>query len=73
MFEKGSPEFIAKNRELVKDYDEKFANPFLAAERGLIDDVIAPNEVRSKVSSSFAMLKGKKAVNVFRKHEILPL
>ena len=72
-FEKGSEAYNERFRELVVEYDEKFANPFLAAERGLIDDVIAPSELRHKVSASFAMLKGKKSEKVFRKHEILPL
>ncbi len=70
---KGSNEYEARRRELVVDYDEKYANPFLAAERGLIDDVISPAEVRSRVISSLAMLEGKKADKVFRKHEVLPL
>lgn len=72
-FEKGSTAYEDKYRDLVSEYDEKFANPFLAAERGLIDDVIAPDEVRARVGASFQMLKGKKSQTVFRKHEILPL
>ncbi|HQZ14320.1 MAG TPA: acyl-CoA carboxylase subunit beta [Acidimicrobiia bacterium] len=72
-FEKGSTEYDDRFKELVSDYNEKFANPFLAAERGLIDDVIAPSEARSHVIASFAMLEGKKSESIFRKHEVLPL
>jgi propionyl-CoA carboxylase beta chain len=72
-FPRGSKEYEARHHELVAEYNEKFANPFLAAERGLIDDVISPDEVRSRVISSLAMLKGKKSKKIFRKHEVLPL
>lgn len=68
-----SKEYNARHAELVADYNEKFANPFLAAERGLIDDVIAPTEVRTHVIASLKMLEGKKSEKVFRKHEVLPL
>ncbi len=72
-FPRGSKEYETRHHELVAEYNEKFANPFLAAERGLIDDVISPDEVRSRVISSLAMLKGKKSEKIFRKHEVLPL
>ncbi len=72
-FEKNSPEYEQRFKELVHDYNDKFANPFLAAERGLIDDVIAPSEVRSHVISSLEMLEGKRREVLFRKHEVLPL
>lgn len=71
--EKGTDDYLLKRKELIEEYDEKYANPFLAAERGLVDDVIAPDEVRDRVIQSLAMLKGKKSEIVFRKHEVLPL
>lgn len=72
-FDRSSMEYALKHRELVEDYDDKYANPFLAAERGLVDDVIAPDELRDKVMASFAMLEGKTKEKIFRKHEVLPL
>jgi len=72
-FDRDSAEYDQRFDELVNEYNDKFANPFLAAERGLIDDVIAPGEVRSHVIASFAMLEGKRSEIVFRKHEVLPL
>jgi propionyl-CoA carboxylase beta chain len=71
--DKNSEEYTHQRKELIDEYDEKYANPFLAAERGLIDDVIAPNEVRHRVIESLAMLEGKKSKSVVRKHEVLPL
>lgn len=71
--DKKSQEYADRHHELVGEYNEKYANPFLAAERGLIDDVIAPDEVRSRVIASLQMLRGKKGEKVFRKHEVLPL
>lgn len=71
--DKKSRDYADRYHELVGEYNEKFANPFLAAERGLIDDVIAPDEVRPRVIASLAMLRGKKVEKVFRKHEVLPL
>jgi propionyl-CoA carboxylase beta chain len=71
--ERGTKGYDVRRQELIGDYNEKYANPFLAAERGLIDDVILPEEMRSKVIASLAMLEGKKPEKIFRKHEVLPL
>lgn len=72
-YERNTDEFEEKYHELIVDYNEKYANPFLAAERGLVDDVIAPTEVRQRIISSLQMLDGKKSESIFRKHEVLPL
>ena len=55
------------------EYQELFANPFIAASRGYIDDVIMPAETRERVCRSFAMLKDKKLENPWRKHGNIPL
>ncbi|WP_417309249.1 acyl-CoA carboxylase subunit beta [Devosia sp.] len=55
------------------EYEARFANPFVAAERGFIDDVILPRETRRRVVRSFEMLKGKKAVMPVKKHGNIPL
>jgi len=63
-------EKIAKR---TADYESRFANPFVAAERGFIDDVIMPRETRRRVVRAFEMLKGKKAVIPLKKHGNIPL
>ena len=55
------------------EYQDKFANPFVAASRGYIDDVIMPHATRKRVSRSFEMLKDKKLENPWRKHGNIPL
>ena len=55
------------------EYQEKFANPFIAASRGYIDDVIPPQESRRRICKSFAMLRDKRLQNPWRKHGNIPL
>ena len=55
------------------EYREKFANPFVAASRGYIDDVLTPRETRQRVCRSFAMLRDKSLKNPWRKHGNIPL
>ncbi len=57
----------------VADYEERFANPFVAAERGFIDEVIQPRSTRRRVARAFAALRGKKAEMPWKKHDNLPL
>jgi propionyl-CoA carboxylase beta chain len=66
----GDNEGIARR---TAEYQEKFANPFVAASRGYIDDVIFPRETRARVCRSFAMLRDKKLENPWRKHGNIPL
>ena len=66
----GDEEKIAERTE---EYRQKFANPFIAAGRGYIDDVIAPHETRKRVCRSLAMLRNKKLENPWRKHDNIPL
>jgi len=68
--ELGEPEKIAQR---VKDYEDRFANPFVAAERGFIDEVIMPQSTRRRVARAFASLRHKKQVNPWKKHDNIPL
>ncbi len=66
----GDAEKIARRTE---EYRRKFANPFIAASRGYIDDVIMPRDTRVRVCRSFAMLRDKQLENPWRKHGNIPL
>ena len=60
-------------RARTEEYRTKFANPFIAASRGYIDDVFAPRETRQRICRSFAMLRDKSLKNPWRKHGNIPL
>lgn len=62
-----------KIAERTEEYREKFANPFIAGNRGYIDDVIAPRQSRKRICRSLAMLKDKELENPWRKHGNMPL
>ena len=57
----------------TKEYESRFANPFVAAERGFIDDVIAPSTSRKRIARAFAALAKKKVEVSWRKHDTIPL
>ncbi|MEY2951679.1 MAG: hypothetical protein RL622_756, partial [Actinomycetota bacterium] len=63
----------AKRAELVNDYNESLANPYLAAERGTIDTVIEPSQSRAYITKAFRTLKTKRDVLPARKHGNMPL
>jgi acetyl-CoA carboxylase carboxyltransferase component len=63
----------ARRSELVTEYTEKYANPYAAAERGYVDDVIDPAETRRKVISGLRMLRTKREELPRRKHGNMPL
>jgi propionyl-CoA carboxylase beta chain len=63
----------AKLIEKEAEYAEKFANPYRAAERGIIDDVIIPAETRAKVVAAFKMLENKKEELPPKKHGNIPM
>lgn len=62
-----------KSEEMLADYIEKFANPYIAAERGYIDEVIIPSETRLKLINAFQLLKTKVDLNPKKKHSNIPL
>jgi propionyl-CoA carboxylase beta chain len=57
----------------TKQYEERFANPFIAAEKGYIDEVIMPRSSRKRLVRAFKSLKGKKIANPWKKHDNIPL
>lgn len=66
----GDPDKIAQH---TKDYEDRFANPFVAAEKGFIDEVIQPHSTRRRVCRAFASLRGKNQQNPWKKHDNIPL
>ncbi len=62
-----------RRAELLADYSERFANPFAAARRGYIDDVIEPNETRPRLINALNMLQNKREHNPPKKHGNIPL
>jgi acetyl-CoA carboxylase carboxyltransferase component len=62
-----------KRAELLAEYSERFANPFAAARRGYIDDVIEPNETRPRLINALNMLQNKREHNPPKKHGNIPL
>lgn len=62
-----------KLQSRLKEYKEKFANPFIAAEMGYIDDILIPSETRRKLIEVFQLLKTKVDKNPAKKHSNIPL
>ena len=63
----------ARRAELVEDYRSRFADPYVAAARGYLDDVIEPHETRPRLIKALAMLQNKQATNPPKKHGNIPL
>jgi acetyl-CoA carboxylase carboxyltransferase component len=63
----------ARRKELIAEYEEKFANPYIAAERGFIDEVIEPAETRIRLIQALRMLGTKREALPPRKHGNIPL
>jgi propionyl-CoA carboxylase beta chain len=57
----------------AQEYREKFANPFVAASRGFIDDIIQPRATRRRLCRALHMLRGKRLENPWKKHDNIPL
>ena len=57
----------------LSEYIEKFANPYIAAERGYVDDVIKPSETKMKIVNAFQLLRTKVETNPKKKHTTIPL
>jgi acetyl-CoA carboxylase carboxyltransferase component len=64
---------VKRKAELVAEYRERFANPYIAAERGFIDDVIEPRETRPRLINALEMLQNKRDTNPSKKHGNIPL
>ena len=64
---------VSKKDDLVADYREKFANPYIAASYGFIDDVIEPSDTRPRLINALEMLENKRDHNPPKKHGNIPL
>jgi acetyl-CoA carboxylase carboxyltransferase component len=64
---------VAKKAELVEDYRRRFANPYVAAQRGYVDDVIEPRETRPRLINALEVLRNKRDNNPPKKHGNIPL
>ncbi|WP_096394411.1 acyl-CoA carboxylase subunit beta [Halorubrum trapanicum] len=63
----------ARRQELIDEYREEFANPYTAADRGFVDDVIEPTETRARLVEDLKMLKGKSTDQPAKKHGNIPI
>ncbi len=63
----------AKIKKRIDEYQARFANPFVAAERGYIDEVILPHGTRKRVARALQMLRNKLVENPWKKHDNIPL
>ena len=79
MGSKGAVEIIFRNESAEAiavheaDYKSRFANPFIAASRGYIDDVVSPRTTRKRIARSLKNLRGKVLANPWKKHDNIPL
>jgi acetyl-CoA carboxylase carboxyltransferase component len=64
---------VARKAELVNEYREKFASPYVAAERGYIDDIIEPRDTRARLINGLSVFQNKRDSNPARKHGNIPL
>jgi propionyl-CoA carboxylase beta chain len=64
---------VEKTAARINEYETRFANPFVAAEKGFIDEVIMPQSTRKRVARAFASLRNKKLDNPWKKHDNIPL
>jgi propionyl-CoA carboxylase beta chain len=69
----GEAAFNKVRDEKIEEFREKFANPYIAAERGYIDGVIRPRDTRKKIIQALEMLDGKRDKNPAKKHGNIPL
>jgi propionyl-CoA carboxylase beta chain len=78
---KGAVEIIFRNEldnpdkiaERTAEYEENFANPYVAAKKGYIDDIIMPHSTRRRVAKALRTLRGKELSNPWKKHDNIPL
>ena len=63
----------AERARLVAEYEARFANPYVAAARGYVDEVILPSETRGRLASGLRLLEGKRQALPAKKHGNIPL
>ncbi|MDQ7992340.1 MAG: acyl-CoA carboxylase subunit beta [Propionicimonas sp.] len=64
---------VAKRAELVEEYRNTFSTPFMAASRGLVDDIIEPGETRGKIAAALELLQAKRLLRPAKKHGLGPV
>ncbi len=75
----GAAKIIYRNKDekilqdKIVEYDKKFSNPYIAAARGYVDEIILPSETREKIVSSLRVLRNKNLKNPWKKHDNIPL
>ena len=69
----GADDPDARRKELVDDYEEKFNNPYVAASRGLIDDVIEPRDTRRVLIRALELTLSKREMHLPKKHGNSPM
>ena len=67
----GNPE--EERQRLIDDYEDRFSNPWTAAELGYLDDVIQPSETRNRLIATLSVLSNKEETRPTRKHGNIPL
>ena len=73
---KGAVEIIFRGQDVEKntaEYQERFANPLIAAQRGFIDDIIEPASTRVRLCEDLDVLRNKELTNPWKKHGNIPL
>ena len=60
-------------RAKIAEYTENFSNPYVAAARGMVDDVIEPADTRAYVALSLEVLRSKREIRPAKKHGLIPL
>jgi len=70
---KAADDPVTRKKELADDYRQKFANPYIAASRGFIDDVIEPRDTRPRLINALEVFQNKRDVNPAKKHGNIPL
>jgi propionyl-CoA carboxylase beta chain len=68
-----SPNPEETRAQKIEEYKEKFSNPYVAASKGMVDDVIDPRETRIKIVQALEMLRTKKETRPYKKHSNMPL
>ncbi len=71
MAEEANPD--QDRQRIVEEFNDKFANPYVAAERGFIDEIIEPAATRPKLIRALSLLRNKRDTNPPKKHGNIPL
>ncbi|WP_201779740.1 acyl-CoA carboxylase subunit beta [Oxobacter pfennigii] len=68
-----SSDWEAARQEKIKEYSDEFASPYIAAEKGYVDDIITPSESRQRLAAAFEMLQNKREAGLPKKHGNFPV